>query len=248
MSKLKSPKYPCKDLKAAIADAKKLYEQEGNSKFHPLIIAKSIGYNSLSGPARRCISALRQYGFLDKENNTEYLSKYALTLIVRQSTSNEWKEAVKKVALKPPLFQKLHKNIEATEDSMAHDLIINCKFTSDGARKCAKIFKETMLFSGIVNSNSSLSKKKNNGSLSGHNEELNTLESKKTMQLENSYQSNKKIVQIPLLSGKWARLEASFPMTQKSWDRMLEVLKVMERGLIEDSQEENTISRERGTP
>ena len=249
MSKQRSPRYPCKDLESALADARAIFDREGRSAFQSAVIAKALGYSSLSGPVRRRIAALRQFGLLEDKDGQECLSSIAMTLVVRPSSSNEWKEAAKQAALEPRLFQDLQHKLEASEDSIAHDLILDREFTEDGANQCAKIFKATMSFAGIAEP---LPEKAHSDNMTSQLEgsSLSDSEHGTTQKVGSAMKPNclsslsaaarPQVVQLPLSPTEWARLEALFPMTEKAWDQMIALLEAMKPGLIHPLEEEQT--------
>lgn len=60
--KQRSPNYPGVDLVEAVDLLKKLYPKVQRGEFTPSDAAGPMGYNSVSGPVRRKMAALKQYG------------------------------------------------------------------------------------------------------------------------------------------------------------------------------------------
>ena len=103
----RSPNYPGVDLEAAIEAASMLYDKVKRGAFTPVDATEAWGYSSASGPVRVKIAALRQFGMLDgKKGENPALSRLGLTFILRNRSSREYQDALRRAATNPPLFAK----------------------------------------------------------------------------------------------------------------------------------------------
>ena len=153
MSKQRSPNYPGFNLEEVLKWIQLIYSREKRTSFTVEIAARALGYTTVSGATRIKIGASRQYGFIEKDGEKIKLSERAIITVIRTPSSRDWKDAVKGAALEPPIFRELHENIEASDDSLKSDLVGTKNFTDDGADRCIKVFRETMLFSGLESFN-----------------------------------------------------------------------------------------------
>lgn len=84
-----------------------LYKQEGRAKFDAASAVRSWGYTSLNGASLRVLSALRQYGLLDGNNEELRISGRGLTILLEPETSPEYTQALEEALHAPALFQDL---------------------------------------------------------------------------------------------------------------------------------------------
>jgi hypothetical protein len=145
MAKSRSPNYPSMSLPQALAHAKTLWAKEGRTSVSPVILAKHMGYSSLSGPARTKIAALKQYGLLNEGKDGFHLSELALSILHHPEGSPEQEDGITVAAFAPDLFRELAQtHAAASDDALRAHLITKRRFTDSGAREAAKAFRETM--------------------------------------------------------------------------------------------------------
>lgn len=244
MSRERSPNHPTINLEAALRDAKTLHDREGRSSFQAEVVAKALGYAALNGASRRRLGALRQYGLIERQKGKQNgLTNRALTLLIRPSDSTEWKTEIKNVALKPKIFRSLQHKIEASEESIAQDLMLDHSFTKAGATLCAKVFKATVAFAELK-PGEPLQDKFDSENMSNTAEGLTSSENEyQTAQktglitqpadssLSSAAAPRLQTLQLPLSPSEWARLQAYFPMTDQAWTQMMALLNAMKPGL-----------------
>jgi hypothetical protein len=105
----RSPNYPNYDLTAALGQVRKVYDKDGRNKVSRAIIATHLGHESLSGPALGKIGALRAYGLLEGTGDELRVSDDALAALRAPPDSDAYKQAMARLAMKPPLFQAIRK-------------------------------------------------------------------------------------------------------------------------------------------
>lgn len=153
MAKNRSPNYPSLALPQALSYAKALWGKEQRTSIPPAVLAKHMGYSSLSGPARTRIAALKQYGLIDEGSDGLHLSDLALQIVHQPEGSPERDEAIRLAALKPDLFRELwesHKT--ASDDALRAYLLTRKKFTEDGAKQVIKAFRQTVELANLDDS------------------------------------------------------------------------------------------------
>jgi hypothetical protein len=145
MAKNRSPNYPSVSLPQALTHAKTVWAKEGRTSVSPAILAKHMGYSSLSGPARTKIAALKQYGLIDEGKDGFHLSELALSILHHPEGSAEREDGIATAALTPDLFRELAAtHMAASDDALRAHLITKRRFTDNGAKEAAKAFRETI--------------------------------------------------------------------------------------------------------
>jgi hypothetical protein len=144
MAKSRSPNYPALSLPAAVELARKLWNAEKRTSVSHEAAALSMGYKSLSGPARVGIGAMRQYGLVDKaEKGHVRLSDLAIKIL--HGDDVDQLAAMSRAAQTPPLFQELSaSHFQASENAIRSYLITKKGFMDDGAQKAARAFRESI--------------------------------------------------------------------------------------------------------
>ena len=150
MAVQRSPNYPRLDLATAVELTQKVYGRESRSPFPMDSAAKAWGYKGTSGSVRVRMGALRQYGLITKGSKESQLTDRALTLIIRNEASREHQGALREAALFPSLFREIYETrLNASNDTLAHYLIMDKNFTPDGAGRFIKSFRATMDTAGL---------------------------------------------------------------------------------------------------
>ncbi len=145
---MRSPNYPAATLSQALEALEKLWSEAKRATVDYEGAVKAMGYQSLSGPARAMIGALRQYGLIDKpEKGHLQISELGVTVLHGQGT--EQHRAIRQAATTPPLFNELAQtHAESSPQIIWSYLITKKRFTDDAARKAAKAFKEAIWLAG----------------------------------------------------------------------------------------------------
>jgi len=232
-NKQRSPNYPGIDLIEAVESIKKLYPKVQRGEFTPSDAALPMGYNSVSGPVRRKIGALRQYGLIEqKRGDNARLSNRALTLILRNPASNEYRTALREAALDPPLFRELYesgKHISA-DDALRQYLVVERAFTNEGATSFIEVLRATMVVANLtefdnIAGQGEVKPPHGGGIVSPPPAEIQGPPSRQTRTLI-----------LPLSATEWATLQAPFPITEEAWTLMKTVLDAMKPGLVGESK------------
>ncbi len=154
VSRQRSPNYPGIGLGTAIDCVKELYAEAGRGQFTANEAATTWGYRGPSGPVRVRIAALRQYGLLDgQRGENPKLSRRALTFILTNPVSREYRNALKEAGLTPDLFQDIQEaRPDASDGVLREYLILDKNFTDDGAGRAITVYRETMKLVELDNS------------------------------------------------------------------------------------------------
>lgn len=153
MARHRSPNYPAHGLSEAVELARLIYAKEKKTQAPGEIIAKALGYSSLSGNARVKIATLKKYGLLEgDENKGMRLSDLAMLILYPSSPSDEV-EAKRVAALTPSLFKSLYdEKMGASDEAIVNYLVSKLDFSPVGARQAVDAFRDTVSFAGIAES------------------------------------------------------------------------------------------------
>ncbi|HYM14504.1 MAG TPA: hypothetical protein VEZ14_03020 [Dehalococcoidia bacterium] len=143
--KERSPNFPSLSLPEAVALARAFYEKVGRGTVPSEVAFKAMGYKSASGTAKSHLGALRAYGLVEGTKGNVKISDRALTALLMPSTSADYSEAIRDSALEPPIFRELWEAMPgAFDEALRHHLIVNRKFSADGANRLIRVYRETM--------------------------------------------------------------------------------------------------------
>jgi hypothetical protein len=212
-TKQRSPNYPMWGLNEAKTLLDKLYVKEKRGEFPPESVTGAWGYKSFSGPVRARFSTMKHYGLIDQKKGAgAKLSERALTLVLRNPASMEYKAALKEAALEPSLFREYYEQgrIQSSDDTLKHDLIVNRRFTDNGADDFIKAFRDTMAFAGLTEG----------GIISGQEDE----EEPSDEEIALSMTQENITIPVILPSGKQGRVIIPVNMSDDDWRRLDRVL------------------------
>lgn len=144
MAKGRSPNCPTITLKEALERGRRVYAQEHTHPADREVVAKDLGYSSLSGASATMIGALRQYGVLDGRGGGLRVSDDAVTAFEMPVGSSEYGEAVNRMAFQPSLFNELREQFGDRlpgEANLRH-LLIKKGFLPDTADDVIRTYKD----------------------------------------------------------------------------------------------------------
>ena len=147
----RSPNYPSIDLEEAISSVHALYGEFNRGQFDVSDAAKVWGYRGPNGLVRGRLAALRQYGLLDgQRGESPKLSRRALTFVLRNQASRDYKNALREAALSPALFREIQDTKPVASDSVLRGhLVMDRHFTDDGAERAVAFYRSTMRLAGV---------------------------------------------------------------------------------------------------
>ena len=148
----RSPNYPGIDLRAAVGRAQELYPKVQRGEFTPLDAAEAWGYSGATSPVRRTMAALRQYGLMEaKKGDNARLTTRALTLVLREPESREFRTALREAVEFPSLFEELINSERANgaAGALRQYLVVEKRFTKDGADTFIEVLKASLAFAMV---------------------------------------------------------------------------------------------------
>jgi len=147
MAKVRSPNYPTADLSTALELIRPAFKAENRNKMSRAVLAKHMGDKTLHGRALTKLGAVRAYGLIEGSSDELCLSDDAVSVLASPDKANgSYRDALERLALKPPLFQEIKKQFPTTLPS-EHNLsywLVQEHFTQEAAGKAAKSFLTTM--------------------------------------------------------------------------------------------------------
>ncbi|MGO9934140.1 MAG: hypothetical protein ACLPV8_20315 [Steroidobacteraceae bacterium] len=150
MARERSPNYPAYGLPAALQFARMVWNKEKRTSVSMEVLADALGSESVSGPVRSKVAAMRQYGLLVPANDGLRVSDRAITLLLQHPGEAEYDEAARDAAQSPALFHDLsEERPDASDQALNFHLVRNLKFSVDGAKRVIKSYRETLAFAKL---------------------------------------------------------------------------------------------------
>ena len=151
MARERSPNYPAHSLPSAIQFAKLLWSKEERTAVELDVIASALGSIGVSGPVRSKVAAMRQYKLVQPVDSKMKVSDLAITLILQRPGQAEYDAAAKDAALAPSLFAALYKERpDASDEALSYYLVRDQKFSTEGATRAIRAYRETLAFAKLV--------------------------------------------------------------------------------------------------
>ncbi len=242
----RSPAYPGIDLGVALDLARKLKDSYGESPTHPEVVFAVWDYKGKTGPGAVALAALKYFGLIEDEGVGEdrrvKLSDLALNILWdKRKGCVERAKAEEEAALNPKIHRKLwdhfQKSIPSSDEALEFHLKKNEKFSDKGAKDFIRQFRRTIAYVKL----------EEHDTLSGHEEDKNTLEKEidmPTAELSGTTDASTgaymgsstqppgtRQVTLWLSDKEWARLEVSYPLSAEAWDLMKKMLDLYKKGL-----------------
>lgn len=150
---LRSPEYPIISLPEAIEKIKILWDNDKNNSIPSEAAFKHLGYQSTGGYAARVIAALKKYDLISENKGVIKLTEDAVDLILNDPDSDKYLSVVKKLALRPAIYERIYEDNNGcipSDTTLKIKLIKEYKFNADKTEKFISTFKETMEFAGLI--------------------------------------------------------------------------------------------------
>jgi len=152
MAKMRSPNYPALTLSESIERIRQVYGAEHTHPASREVLAKDMGYNSLSGASLPILGALRRYTLLvDDTDGQMRVSDDAVAILELPETDSERRNALRRVAFAPDLFADLRDEFgeQLPSDANLRHYLIKRKFLPKAADEVIRIYRENLGLVGI---------------------------------------------------------------------------------------------------
>ncbi len=145
----RSPSYPQMSIKEAVDRVGMLHKAIGSHATSRDVIAKGLGYSSVSGTSATAIGNLYKYGLLDGRGEEIRVSDRAMQILHPHSDA-ERKEALRAAALEPELFRDLAQRFPGNlpNDEILRNYLVRNKFAPQAVEATVLAYKETIEFVG----------------------------------------------------------------------------------------------------
>lgn len=141
---IRSPKYPLLTFQSALTKAKVIYGYEKRVKTTIAVVLSHLGYSTQVGLPARVLSALLQYGLLEKAGEKVGISERAFKIFNLPEDSDERESLIREAALKPALFKELVNEYPTglpSDAALKSYLVINKGFNENRIGEFFKVFK-----------------------------------------------------------------------------------------------------------
>jgi len=141
----RSPNYPALSLPIAIEKVGILYKNLHTHAAPRDVVAKGLGYQSLSGPSATVISALVKYGLIERSGEGWKVSDRSLR-ILHPHSPNERSVAIREAAHDPGLFAELFERFgeHAPNDDLLHNYLARKAFVPSAVPLVILAFRDTL--------------------------------------------------------------------------------------------------------
>ena len=226
VTKPRSPNYPSIDLRTAVERVKPLYQKVQRGGFTTLDAAQAWGYSGPTDRVRRTMGALRQYGLVEaKRGEDARLTVTALTLALREPESKEFQSALRDAVEAPDLFQELIESGRENDavGALRHYLVVEKRFTKEGATIFTEVFKGSVAFAGIDKDDNMLGLE--DGVIDGSEEPMTiTTPASSSPPSSPPPSPGSMAIPIPLSSGGMGTVTLPVGMTAVDWERLDAIL------------------------
>jgi len=226
----RSPSYPGISLETAIGRAEALLGVEGRNAVPVDVVLKDWGYNPGSGMGLVTLAALKKFGLLVDEgagrSRQARLSELGLRIVLDVPESPDRLEAIREAALKPAIHTELWRHYNGSlpsDEAIKVRLRRDLGFTDRAVGEFIPQFRKTVAFAKL------------DASVSlplSEDEHVMPAAPSTSAVGERQGSARQRTVQVPLLNGEWAFVQADFPLTENAWQQFLRVLEVMKPGLV----------------
>jgi hypothetical protein len=258
--KKRSPSYPGIDLGLALQRARELWEHEHHYAANVETVLGHWGYGAKSGGGYAALAALKSFGLVVDEGSgdsrTASLTRLAQDIITTES-EYERGRLTKKAALAPKAHADLWAKYQAqlpSDQTMVLFLIREQGFTPNGASELVSEWKRTMAFANLTANTDTLSPNGDDDPEHGHgptggatltppavidDQQGRQHDLPKPLSKQDFAEARAThTVQVPYGLGKFALLQAEFPMSEAEWQAMMSVLTAMKDSGLAGKAEE----------
>jgi hypothetical protein len=150
-ARFRSPAYPSDGLETCFKWARKIYEAEKRSITSAAVVAKHMGYSTLSGPSRTKVSAMKKFGLLTEEGPDRVrLSEDAIRALV--APEEQRLPLLRALAIRPEIIAELlaeHPDGLPSDESLRYKLVADRAFSEEAAATLTKALRETVRFAKL---------------------------------------------------------------------------------------------------
>jgi hypothetical protein len=238
------PKAPNISLQQGVEHVRKLYEKDGRSGSRRESAVKHLGYTGLNGASMTLLADLKKMKLTTDQDKRIMLTRDALLILVSQD-EGEKKEALRRCALAPTLYDKVYKKYAdsghlPSQETLESDLILEHGFDRAKVKQVADALRDTFQFAGVFDGNSRTdqvnfqpSNELDFGGMNTHT----MLDTPRKEQPSETQRGQMRDYAIPRRAGKLAVLRLEFPVTAKDIEHITKWLALMKETISDESNE-----------
>lgn len=251
----RSPAYPAIDLESAIQRLSTVYEKESRQPVPVSVLMEHWNFTPKSSYGLQTVAALLKYELMEDEGSgldrSVKITDLGLSILIPENES-EKQTAIRKAALSPAIIDDVWTHFEGqlpSDGTIKVYLIRHKGFNPRSVDEVIGIIRRTIDFSklsygnqtedeypssGIVQdpenmcNSTQLTFAEEKADISGHERNSPQPEARVGYSSE---EPQVRTILLPLLEGKWASLQAPFPIGEDDWQQMQAVLLAMKPGL-----------------
>lgn len=226
----RSPGYPMISLDEAVQKAKTLWDKDKNN-YIPLAAAyEHLGYKSQGGYAARIIAALKKFELISEKQNAIKLTEEAVDLALHNKSDESYIEIIKKLALKPAIYEKIfnkYNGIIPSDSTLRIELIKEHQFNPESVDDFISSFRKTIEFADLSGGNKEPERE-------GQAKFPSKKEDRFVSALELIASGKKPIIEIPipLSPTELVMIKAPYPLSEGQWKQMLSILTAYKPSLV----------------
>ncbi len=219
----RSPGYPMISLEEAIQRAKTLWDNDKDN-YIPLAAAyEHLGYKAKGSYGARIISALKKFDLISEKQDDIKLTEDAIDLALHMPSDQRYIEIIKKLALKPSIYEKIFTKYNGalpSDTTLRIELIKEHGFNPESVEDFLSSFRKTLEFAGLSGERKESEKE----------EQIKPppkKEDKLVAALESIASGKKPIIEIPipLSDTEFAFIKMPHPLTNAQWEKIESILK-----------------------
>lgn len=251
----RSPNYPILTLERSIEMVRKLYEKYQQNAIPAPLAMEAMGYSIKSGRAVQMMASLSYYGLIDAERGQITSRKVNVTnlavSIFKHPDLGEREKAIVEAAMKPVVFSKI---IDKYPEQLPQDRLLEWtldqefEFNPKSIKDFITVFRQTVDFAkiyekGIIKEESEESEEYNLDEKEVKNMEETQSHALK-LKLASKYshippidaKTERQVAMYPVGRDVSIRLIASGPITMKSIEKLIQMLKINKEDFATDEE------------
>lgn len=255
-SRGRSPSYPGINLESAIERAKTIWKAEGQNLVPIGAAFEHWGYKPKSSGGLTALAALKKFGLIEDEGSGENrrikLSQLALDIIWDERESSPDREkAIREAALAPTIHQELWEeyNGNIPSDATLRIELRKKKFTESAIEEFIREFDQTLSFAKLSKDDNISGRNQDNFPVQKENkmepssniktrEHSGHIDLSETISGISGHLQHSKTIEIPmpLSLTESAKLQTTYPLSEKAWQQMINILTAYKPSLVVSSE------------
>ncbi len=249
----RSPSYPAIDLPTALRRAEQLWQREKDHWAPIPAIYDAWGYSPKSSGGAQAVASLKRYGLLEDRGNLQSregrLTEFARAILLdEREDSPERLKRLQEAALKPGINREIWAKYQGSlpsDATLRYYLTVERGFGAGGAVEFLRQFHRTLEFARMTGESATVSPDEPDSAPDSSHEaaeppRVSPVASQVTTPLPSVSPlmppTAPAPIQFPVYGGGTVVLQSTVPLTEKAWDQMMEVLKVLKPSIVTPPQ------------